>query len=348
MPIFWEKIDFKIFGQLTTMQHTQNNPSLAKSKTGLSDIDCAVLNPSTWLQEVLSIPREEGYIEVEGADVHYFRWGDKSKPSIVMLHGFLSHARCFAFIAPYLAADYHVVAYDFSGMGDSGTRETYPLTVRIEELLGVVEKTGLNDNNNKPTIISHSYGGHVGVAAVEQHPEKFAGIIICDLMILRPSVLAKKAELSKPPGHQSGKRQNRIYPDYETAKQRFVLSPPQQVEQSELFDFMAFHSLKEVEGGWTWKFDPGLFNNELGADKEFSKTPRKLIKASTRKAIIYGQESLLFTDDSADYMREIMAELDEADFPIIGIPLSRHHLMLDQPIALAVALKSVLAMWAAG
>ena len=46
-----------------------------------------------------------------------------------------------------------------------------------------------------------------------------------------------------------------MYPDYETAKGRFVLSPPQKVNEPYLFDYMAFHSLKEVEGGWSWKFD---------------------------------------------------------------------------------------------
>src|SRR3546814_2919648 len=37
-------------------------------------------------------------------------------------HGFLAHARCFAFIAPFLAKDYDVVAYDLSAMGDSAVR----------------------------------------------------------------------------------------------------------------------------------------------------------------------------------------------------------------------------------
>ena len=131
-----------------------------------------------------------------------------------MLHGFLAHARCFAFIAPYLAADYHVVAYDLSGMGDSDTRDTYPDQVRVDELMGVAEQTGLFEHDSKPTIIAHTFGGHVGVNTVHAHPD----------------------------------RPNRIYPDFATAKQRYVLSPPQPVEEKVLFDYMAYHSLKQVEG----------------------------------------------------------------------------------------------------
>ncbi|MEM8942490.1 MAG: alpha/beta hydrolase, partial [Pseudomonadota bacterium] len=57
--------------------------------------------------------------------------------------------------------------------------------------------------------------------------------------------------------------------------------------------------------------------------------------------IIYGQDSVLFDDDSAVYMRECGAN----DVPIIAIPGARHHLMLDEPIAFASVLRAVLGQW---
>ena len=60
-----------------------------------------------------------------------------------------------------------------------------------------------------------------------------------------------------------------------------------------------------------------------------------------RKAIVYGQGSLLFDDDSAAYVRECGA----ADVPIVGIPRARHHLMLDEPIAFVSVLRTILAQW---
>ncbi|OYW87951.1 MAG: alpha/beta hydrolase, partial [Hyphomonas sp. 32-62-5] len=75
-----------------------------------------------WFVSALKVPREEGYIEIDGARTHYFRWGDREKPKVLMTHGFLSHARCFAFIAPFLAEDYDVVAFDLAGMGDTEMR----------------------------------------------------------------------------------------------------------------------------------------------------------------------------------------------------------------------------------
>ena len=313
---------------------------------GLADLEHAVAHPPQWLSEALSVPREEGVVDVDGCDIHYFRWGDRSKPAILMLHGFLAHARCFAFIAPYLAKDYHIVAYDHSGMGDSGARELYPEAIRIREALGVAQATGLFDNGKKPTLIAHSFGGHVATAVAHAHADKFAGLIICDLMILRPSYLAANTELFAPPGARNAGKPNRIYPDYDSAKLRFKLSPAQAVEHPELFDYMAYHSLRQVEGGWSWKFDPSVFNREPNFEEKWLETAEKVVTAPIRKAIIYGQQSFLFNADSVDYMHEMIAEQGTDSFPIVGIPNARHHLMLDQPIAFVSALRTILSVWA--
>jgi len=230
-------------------------------------------------------------------------------------------------------------------MGDSDARDSYPDQTRVDELVGVAEQTGLFEKGQKPTIIAHSYGGRVGTLAMHTHPHKFAGIIICDLMIMRPSVLEANAEKFKPPGNPKPNKVNRLYPDYAAAKQRFVLAPPQSVEVPELFDFMAYHSLKQIENGWSWKFDPGVLKREAGFEKKWAKTGEKVVTTPGRKAIIYGDESLLFNADSIAYIKELVAELEQADIPIIGIPRARHHLMLDQPMAFVSSLKTVLAMW---
>jgi pimeloyl-ACP methyl ester carboxylesterase len=294
-----------------------------------------------WLETALAVPREEGWLNSGDTPIHFFRWGDPGKPPILMLHGFLAHSRCFGFIAPLLAGDYHVVAFDFSGMGDSGVRDYYPESVRVGELLDVARETGLFESQHKPTLIAHSYGGNVGLAAMEADADLFAGLVLCDVMTLRPERLLQHFEHQGPPGSQDPTRPNRIYPDYETAKGRFVLSPPQDVADPALFDYMAFHSLKQVEDGWTWKFDPSVFNREIDHRQQLMAQGQRIVDAPGRKALVYGQNSVLFDDDSADYVRECGG----VHIPIIGIPGAAHHLMLDQPIAFACVLKALLAQW---
>ena len=149
--------------------------------TTLLDIDAEIPADSAlvpkWFEQALAVPREEGWLESQGCPIHYFRWGDPSKPGLLLMHGFLAHARCFAFIAPFLAQDYHLVAYDFSGMGDSGVRETYPDELRLKELMDVAHHTGMFDDERKPTLIAHSYGGNVGLAAMENHDSLFSGLL---------------------------------------------------------------------------------------------------------------------------------------------------------------------------
>ena len=292
-----------------------------------------------WFQDALAIPRREGWVESQGCLIHYFSWGDTAKPGLLLLHGFLAHSRCFAFIAPLLANDFHVVAYDFSGMGDSGIRETYPDQVRLQELMDVANETGLFDHQEKPSIIAHSYGGGIGLLAMEEREEYFSNLVICDLMTLRPERLKKHMKRTGPPGSQDPRRPNKVYPDYETAKGRFVLSPPQKVNEPYLFDYMAYHSLKQVEGRWSWKFDPSVFERTVDPHERLLGQGKRIADAPGSVIIVYGEESALFDDDSAEYVRECGGD----HIPMIGIPDARHHLMLDQPIAFACVLKTILA-----
>ncbi len=298
-----------------------------------------------WFEAALATPRREGWLDSGGCPIHYFSWGDPANPGVLLLHGFLAHARCFAFIAPLLARDYYLVAFDFSGMGDSGAREAYPDEIRLQEVMDVASGTGLFDRGRKPTIIAHSYGGGIGLLAMEQRQEHFAGLVICDLLTLRPERLrAHVKEGGGPPGSQDPTRPNRVYPDYETAKARFVLSPPQKVNEPCLFDYMAFHSLKEVDGGWSWKFHPSVFERRINLHERLLAQAGRIAQAPGRVVIVYGEESALFDADSAGYIREVGG----GHIPMIGIPDARHHLMLDQPVAFASVLNTVLALSEAG
>ena len=324
---------------------TQPLSSTALSELATSELEPAVAQPPKWLQTVFDVPRTEGTVNVDGCPIHYFEWGDKSKPGVIMVHGFLAHARCFAFIAPFLANDYHVVAMDMAGMGDSGWRSEYSMVQRANDLIQVAEHTGLMNKATKPFIVGHSFGGGMGTEAMNLAAERFAGLIIADLMIIRPSIIKAHPERFAPPGNRTPDKPNRVYPDYDTAKSRFVLSPPQSVEQPELFDYMAYHSLKAVEGGWQWKFDPRVFARPKDGESPWLTIGERVSKAPGRKAIVYGEKSLLFTPDSTDYMRELSADLKTPAIAMIGIPNARHHLMLDQPIAFATTLRSILGLW---
>lgn len=296
-----------------------------------------------WLAAILDTPCRQGTVEADGCAINFFEWGERGAKPLILLHGFLAHSGCWAAIAPLLAREHHIVAYDLSGMGDSGRRDAYTDDARVTELMAVAEHTGQFARQHKPVIIAHSFGGSVALSVMERHSDAFGGAIICDLMALRPDRLARHFSRNRPPGSQDPDRPNKIYPDYETARTRFVLSPPQEVGVPYLLDYMACHSLRQVGGGWSWKFDPGVFRRDDKSQGMWERQGQRIVDAPGRKAVVHGDQSLLFDNDSAAYLRE----LGGTDFPIIGVPQAKHHLMLDQPIAFAAALRSVLEMWAA-
>ncbi|CAN0605253.1 unnamed protein product, partial [Ectocarpus sp. 12 AP-2014] len=178
-------------------------------------------------------------------------------------------------------------------MGDSGTREYYSDQVRSAEIENVARYLGMLDHPVKPIVIAHSYGGHVALSAMQDRHELFGGLIVCDLMVLRPERL--KAHLSsEKPLRSDPARPNRIYPDYEAAKARFVLSPPQPVTVPILFHYMAHHSLKQVDGGWTWKFDTSVFQSDFGREERMLRQGQLIAETPGRKAVVYGEDSVLF------------------------------------------------------
>ncbi|VAV99376.1 Putative hydrolase [hydrothermal vent metagenome] len=299
-----------------------------------------------WFTNAMAVPREEGFADVSGHKVHYFRWGKHGNPPLLMTHGFLAHARCFAFIAPFLAEEYDVIAYDLAGMGDSEMVPDCDGQKRAEDMIAVAEKLDLFSGSVKPRIITHSFGSGVALTAMEQAGERFGGLIICDMMIMRPSKL--KAHLERgggPPGSGKSDKPNKVYPDYDTARARFILAPPQDVQQPFLIEYMAFHSMRPVDDGgqvgWSWKFNPKVFARSDNDQTKWQDAPQRIADLPGRLAIIYGEKSKLFDGDSAAYIRE----LGGAHIPMIAVPEAEHHLMLDQPLAFVTALRSVLAMW---
>ena len=294
-----------------------------------------------WFQDAIGKPRTEGTVDVAGCPIHYFQWGDPSKRGVVMAHGFLAHARCFAFIAPLLADNFHLVSYDLSGMGDSGARDSYPDDVRAAEMVEVARATGMADNNLAPFVVTHSYGSSVGIKACNDHSELFGGLLVCDFMMLRPEIMRAYMGGDRARPMPSGNKPNKVYPTLETALGRYRLAPEQSCDNDYLLHYMAYHSLKEVDGGWSWKFDTSILSSDHREIDWWESQPQQFVHVPGRKAIIHGADSILFTPDSADYIQEI----SDRPVPIISIPNAQHHLMLDQPIAFAAALRSVLTMW---
>ncbi len=281
-----------------------------------------------WFARAIAQGGTPGTVEVEGARVSYRTWGQPHRPGLLLTHGNGAHEHWWDFIAPYLARDYHVVAMTLSGMGDSDWRESYSMEVFAREQMAVCEATGLFDHEVPPIVVGHSFGGFVTILTGALYGERLSGTVLVDSPVNPPD-----RHSGGPP---RGPRPNRVYPDLASGLARFRLAPPQECENLYIVDHIARRSLKPVEGGWTWKFDPNIWQRF-----SIGNTSNRLRETRCRIGIFRGEYSVIFPPDVGDYMFGLLGHA----VPVIEIPEARHHIMLDQPLAFVSALRALLTDW---
>lgn len=286
-----------------------------------------------WFDAAIAAVYEEQFADADGIRIRYQSWGDKTKPGLMLCHGNGAHAHWYDFIAPAFAERYHVVAMTFSGMGGSDWRDSYDFNKFSAEQIAVCEHAGLFDNGRKPVIVAHSFGGFITMNTAHRHSEKFAGVMIVDSGIRPP-----EDEWEGPPIRST---RNRVYANLEAGLARFRLAPAQPCDNHYILDYIARHSLKQVENtagqtGWTWKFDPGVFRKF-----EFDKMSTNMLASITCKvALMRGEQSVLVPNRIWDYMRGL-----RGDMSMVSIPDAQHHVMLDQPLAFNQAVQDQLDAW---
>lgn len=291
-----------------------------------------------WFTANLAQEPQRDFVNVKGAQIETLSWGERGAPGLLLLHGQGANADWWSFIAPYFASQFRVTAFSWSGMGRSAWRPAYDFATHAGEIFGVARACGHFDAACKPIVAAHSYGGLPLLYGARDRGSDLGGAVIIDCYF-RPD--NQPSTHTAPPKELPARR----YETLEDALGRFRLEPGQDCGNLFIVDHIARHSLKHVDadaqgpGGWTWRFDPELR----------SKT-RKVAIAPYLSAIncpltmIAGDRSKLLTPA----VREYMARVAPAKTPFIVIPDSDHHVMLDQPLALIAALRSLLAVWPAG
>ena len=280
-----------------------------------------------WFKRAVALQSESRSVTVEGCAIHYLRWGDISKPGLLLVHGSGAHAHWWDFIAPYFTDHNCVAAIDLGGMGDSGYRQSYSSELFAKELISVCDDAGFKKDT---VIVGHSFGGFVTLKTGLIYRDKVRGVVLVDSPVRPPDY-----EWERDPKY-SPIQPKKIYPDREAAIARFRLVPAQPCENKFIVDYLARHSLVEVQGGWSWKFDDALFKSF-----RVGRTSEDLSNLACRVGVIYGEHSQLFSQEIVDYMFKVL----DQSVPFVAIPEANHHLFLDQPLAFISALRTLLAEW---
>ena len=77
---------------------------------------------------------------IDGLDVFYREAGDPSRPTLLLLHGFPSSSHMFRNLIAALADDYHLVAPDHIGFGQSAMPSVNQFTYSFDRLTEITDK----------------------------------------------------------------------------------------------------------------------------------------------------------------------------------------------------------------
>ncbi len=218
---------------------------------------------------------ESRYVTSQRVRLHYVAWGEAENPPLILLHGGRDHARSWDRTALALCDRYQVFAVDLRGHGDSdwahgGNYSIIDYALDLHAIVGDIGRTPV-------TIVAHSLGGSIALQYAGTIPENVRGVVSIEGLERlqwggsehRPAH-ARMREWLDDMRDLAG-REPRVYATFEDAERR--MREANSHLSHDLAHHLTVHGVREVEGGYVWKFDnhvrsrsPYEFNMEDARD----------------------------------------------------------------------------------
>lgn len=205
--------------------------------------------------------------------LHYVEWGRLDAPPLVLIHGGRDHCRNWDWVASELAKDYHIVAPDLRGHGDS--QWLIGGGYRMADYVYDIAQLFFHLRLERAPIIGHSLGGAITLMFAGAFPEKVERLIAIEGLGLSPDRLRERAKVTTQDAMRkwvdekrgvSG-RTPRRYDSIEEAAAR--MHEANSHLSSEQAWHLTVHGVNQNEDGtYSWKFD-----NYVRVNSPFGLTP---------------------------------------------------------------------------
>jgi len=192
--------------------------------------------------------------------LHYVDWGNADAPPLVLLHGGRDHCRNWDWTAAALRDEWHLIAPDLRGHGDSEWSHdgSYTMAGYIYDLAQLVHQQRLAP----VTIVAHSLGGNIALRYAGIYPDLVAKLVVIEGLGPSPRALAAKRTLTIAERMEEWIREQRglagrvprRYPSIEDAFRRMQEENPHlPADQAR---HLTVHGVNQNEDGtYSWKFD---------------------------------------------------------------------------------------------
>jgi len=192
--------------------------------------------------------------------LHYVDWGNAAAPPLILVHGGQDHCRNWDWVAQDLRRDYHVIAPDLRGHGDSAWSPSgdYSMAAFVYDLAQLVHQLALGPVR----IISHSLGGSISLRYAGVYPQMVEKLVAIEGLGPSPKMLAERGEtpvekrfsewIERERGLAS--RLPRRYASIEDAFAR--MQAENKHLSAEQARYLTIHGVSQNEDGtYSWKFD---------------------------------------------------------------------------------------------
>lgn len=263
---------------------------------------------------------DSGVLRRAGGVLHYAHLGDKasSQPPVVLLHKLGGWMADWRFVAPEIAKNRHVIAFDLPGHGESHWEGKPPYLQSLAEtaalLKGALDEMGVA----KIDLIGTSLGGCIGVVFAAYYPERTGKLAIVSSALGGARTLQEIVEAIDVP--------QRVYFDPETGR-------PKPFDPSITANLMGVINAEQVTAESNASRDrAGLWIQPSERGVGITDIKGLLTRVESRTLLLYGERKnsyLRFRADAEAALRNSRTEF---------IPESGAFVMQDNPNATARAL----------
>jgi pimeloyl-ACP methyl ester carboxylesterase len=117
-------------------------------------------------------------VAVDGLDIFYREAGSPQDPTVLLLHGFPTSSHMFRELIPALAGNFHVIAPDYPGFGQSSAPSANEFQYTFDHLAGVMESFLEQIGCSRFAMFMQDYGSPVGLRIAAKHPEWVTALLV--------------------------------------------------------------------------------------------------------------------------------------------------------------------------
>jgi pimeloyl-ACP methyl ester carboxylesterase len=222
-------------------------------------------------------PTSQTYIS-QRLRLHYTDWGNPDAPPLLLLHGGRDHGRNWDWTADALHKDWHIIAPDWRGHGDSAWSPDgeYQLHSYLYDLAQLIHQLKLAP----VSIVAHSMGGNIALRYAGLYPDHVRKVVAIEGLGPSPKMMAERlrADFAQrmrdwiEKKRAAAARTPRRYPTIDAALAR-MMEENRHLSEAQARHLTIHGVLRNEDGSYSWKFDPYL--NIWGAID----TPREEVEA---------------------------------------------------------------------